>query len=131
MARRIETRMVDSVEEVDRLSARALHRLAQHHYLNAQRSGIAGNSRAPADNAPAADNLERAAVLSRQNMKTATQDAKETRIVSGKLIKGAGYDVDEVGRGFESLGKQVEAIGNGIETSATQNVGKSSPNVTR
>ncbi len=125
--------MVDSVEEVDRLSARALHRLAQHHYLNAQRSWLARNSQRTGRQMRAAvDNLERAAVLSRQNMKTATQDAlKETRIVSGKLIKGAGYDVDEVGRGFESLGKQVEAIGSGIETSATQNVGKSPPNVTR
>ena len=40
----------------------------------------------------------------------------DSRVVSGKLIRGTGYAVDEVGQAFEGLGKQVESLGDRVAT---------------
>ena len=117
LAHRVESGKVKSANELDRPSARALHRLSRHHYLMAQGSWLhKQRERTGKHLRAAADNLEHAARLSEQEFQVATQTVvKDVRVISGKLVEGVGYGIDEVGKGFESLGKQVESVGNGIE----------------
>ncbi len=117
LSHRVEKGEVKSVEELDQPSARALHRLSRHHYLMAQRSWLhKQRERTGKQLRAAADNLEHAAQLSRQEVRTATQAVvKDVRLTSGKLVEGVGYGVDEVGKALESLGQQVESVGNGME----------------
>jgi hypothetical protein len=64
------------------------------------------------------ENLEHAARLSGQEVQVATQTVvKDVRLLASRLVEGVGYSVDEVGKGFERLGKQVETVGTGMEPS--------------
>ncbi len=64
----------------------------------------------------AADDLEYAAKLSRQSKNPPTHEViNTTRTLSGKLIAGSGFEINEVRRGLETFGYQLETVGNGIE----------------
>ncbi len=117
LAHRVENGKVDSVQELDRPMARALHRLSRHHYLMAERSWLQKRAERTGEQLRAAvDNLEHAAQLSGQEVQAATQTvAKDVRSISARLVKGMSYGVDEVGKGFENLGKQVESVGKAME----------------
>lgn len=117
LAQRVEDGKVNSAEELDQPSARALHRLSRHHYLMAQRAWLhKQRERTGWQMRAAADNLEHAARFSEQEVQVATQTVvKDVRLISRKLVEGVGYGVDEVGKGFERLGKQVESVGNEME----------------
>lgn len=115
-AHRIETGMVKSVEELDLVAARALHALANDQYAKAsdawrkrelRRSGQFLRS--------ATNNLERAAARTDATMRAATAEvAKDSRLISGKLIEGTGFVMDEVGAGLESVGHQIEKVGSRV-----------------
>ncbi len=115
-ARRIETGMVKSVEDLDLVTARALHALANDQYAKAsdawrkrelRRSGQFLRS--------ATNNLERAAARTDATMRAATAEvAKDSRLISGKLIEGTGFVMDEVGAGLESVGHQIEKVGSRV-----------------
>lgn len=115
-AHRIETGMVKSVEDLDLVTARALHALANDQYAKAsdawrkrelRRSGQFLRS--------ATNNLERAAARTDAAMRTATAEvAKDSRLISGKLIEGTGFVMDEVGAGLESVGHQIEKVGSRV-----------------
>ncbi len=115
-ARRIETGMVKSVEDLDLVTARALHALANDQYAKAsdawrkrelRRSGQFLRS--------ATNNLERAAARTDATMRAATAEiAKDSRLISGKLIEGTGFVMDEVGAGMESVGHQIEKVGSRV-----------------
>jgi hypothetical protein len=122
LGRRIETRMVHSVEELDRPFARAYHAVAEHHFLTGQRLWRNQEHRQAGWRIrAAADNLERAAATTNLRLNTAGQTViKDSRALAGKMVRGTGYAVDEVGKTFEALGQQVETVGGGIEKSAAQ-----------
>ncbi len=126
LAQRVEAGTVNSVGEMDAAIARALHALAHHHCVLAEKSWVQRETRcAGKQMRAAADNLERAAARTGRALQSATREvAKDVRVISGKLVEGTGFVVDEVGKGFTSLGKQVETVGKGIEphpaTTATE-----------
>ncbi len=120
LAQRVEKGTVKSVHELDAASARALHALANQHYARAtdawkndQHNRCGRYLRA------AEDNLERSTLRAEAKVKSATHEVvKASRIVSGKLISGAGFVVDEVGAGFTAIGHQIERVGKGVEPTA-------------
>lgn len=118
LAHRVEKGEVKSVQELDQPSARALHRLSRHHYQMARRLWLQQRAdRAGKQLRAAADNLEHAARLGRQEVRAATQTVvSDVRLVAQKLVSDVGYGIDEVGRGFENLGKQVESVGTAMES---------------
>ena len=115
-AHRIETGMVKSVEDLDLVTARALHALANDQYAKAsdawrkrelKRSGQFLRS--------ATNNLERAAARTDATMRAATAEvAKDSRVISGKLIEGTGFVMDEIGAGLETVGHQIEKVGSRV-----------------
>ncbi len=123
LSRRVEARGINTAEELNRPFARAFHALAQHHlqageqYWELRERRQAGHRLRNA-----ADNLERLAATTGHRLSaTANEAVRESRLVSGKLIEGAGYATDEVGKAFEALGKHVEAAGHNLEPIAAQN----------
>lgn len=118
LAHRVEKGEVKSVQELDQRSACALQRLSRHHYQMARRLWLQQRAeRAGKQLRAAADNLEHAARLSRQEVRAATQTVvNDVRLVAQKLVNGMGYRVDEVGRGFENLGQQVDSVGSAMES---------------
>jgi hypothetical protein len=120
LGKRIETRMVHRVEELDSAMARAYHSVAEHQFRVGQRLWTNREHRQAGWRIrAAADNLERAAATTNQRASAATQTAiKDSRILASRMVQGTGYAVDEVGKTFEALGKQVETFGGGISKTA-------------
>ncbi len=106
----------DSIDEIDAASSRALTALADHEQVKAalawkqhhtRRSGYYLRA--------AADNLERAAFRARAELSTTTSVAiRKARVLSGKLVEGTGYAIDEVGTGIDGMGHQIERFGQAI-----------------
>lgn len=121
LAQRVEAGTVKSVAELDAVSARALHALSHHHCLLAERSWAAEETRATGRQMrAAAENLERAAARTGKAVQTATHNvASGVRVISGKLIEGTGFAIDEVGKGIAALGGQIDNVGKRIEPSPT------------
>lgn len=46
--------------------------------------------------------------------------AKDSRLISGKLIEGTGYAMDEVGSGFETIGHAIDRLGAKVEHGTKQ-----------
>ena len=122
LGQRVEAGSVKTIDEIDRPFARAFHAVAQHQYQSGQQlwrereHQLAGHRLRTA-----ADNLERAATATGQRLSSAASATiRESRLLSGKLIEGAGYGTDEVGKAFESLGKQVEVVGQNVEPVVSQ-----------
>ena len=116
LAKRIETGTVKSVEELDVTTSKALHALADLPYIKAADAWRKREARVSGQYLRAAvDNLEHAAARSDARMRAATAEiAKNSRLISSKLIEGTGYVVDEVGAGFEAVGHEIERVGSRI-----------------
>ena len=129
LALRMEAGSVKSVRELDMAFARALHALAHHHHVMAEKAWMARETqRSGRQLRAAADNLSRAAAWSGRKAQAATGEViKDTRIISGKLVEGTGFVIDEVGKGLRAFGRQVETVGTGIEPHALQDSDVSSP----
>jgi len=112
-ARRIEEGAVKSVEELDFASARALHALSDYQYAKAAEAWRKREARQAGQYLrAAANNLERAAARTDATMRAATTEvAKDSRLISGRLIEGTGFVIDEVGAGIEAVGHQLERVG--------------------
>ena len=113
LARHIESGSVKSVEDLDTATARALHALADYQYVRAADAWRKKEARVSGQYLrAAADNMERAAARSDARLRAATAEiAKDTRLMSSKLIAGTGYVIDEIGAGFETVGHEIERIG--------------------
>lgn len=113
MAKRIEDGTLKAVDELDVVTARALHALSEYQYHKAQQ---AWHKKKPHQAGhflrAAADNIEHAAARTEARLRTATAEiARESRAISGSLIEGTGYVIDDVGTGFERIGSQIEHVG--------------------
>ncbi|MEI8020819.1 MAG: hypothetical protein WCH39_21625 [Schlesneria sp.] len=113
LARHIENGTVKSVEELDAATARALHALADYQYVRAAEAWRKRETRVSGQYLrAAADNMERAAARTDVRMRAASAEiAKNSRVISSKLIEGTGYVIDEIGAGFETVGHEIERIG--------------------
>lgn len=116
MARRIENGTVKSVEDLDLATARALHALANDQYVKASDAWRKRELRRSGQFLRAAtNNLERAAARTDATIRAATAEvAKDSRLISGKLIEGTGFVVDEVGEELEAIGHQIERVGSRV-----------------
>jgi hypothetical protein len=117
MSRQVEAGTYRSMEEFDFATARALHALANDQYV---KSASAWRKRELKQSGrylkAAADNLERAAARADTATKqTAAVVVKDSRLVSGKLIEGTGFAMDEVGSSLESMGHAIERLGTRVE----------------
>lgn len=112
-ARRIEEGSVKSVEELDFATARALHALSDYQYVRAAEAWRKREARQAGQYLrAAANNLERAAARTDAMMKSATDEVvRDSRLISGKLMEGTGFVIDDVGAGFEAIGHQLERVG--------------------
>lgn len=123
LAKRIEAGTVKSVEELDATTSRALHALADYQYLKAAEAWRKREARVSGHYLRAAvDNMERAAARTDARMRTMTAEvAKDSRLMSSKLIEGTGYVIDEVGAGFETVGHELERVGARVAPSKAAN----------
>lgn len=112
-ARRIEEGTIRSVEELDYASARALHALSDYQYVKAAEAWRKREARVAGQYLrSAANNLEHAAARTDSMVKAAaTEVARESRLISGKLIEGTGFVIDEVGAGIETIGHELARVG--------------------
>ncbi len=106
----------DTIDDIDAASSRALTALAAHEQTKAVQAWKQDQPRRSGRYLrAAADNLERAAFRARVAMNTATADAiRNSRVLSTKLIDNTGYAIDEVGKGMDAMGHQVERLGQAI-----------------
>lgn len=99
-----------TIEDIDAVSSQALAVLARHEQT---RSAMAWTQHHPHRSGrylhAAADNLERSAVRARIELSTSTTQAiRNARNLSARLIEGTGSAIEEVGRGIDVLGHQIE-----------------------
>lgn len=115
-ARRVEEGAVKSVEELDIASARALHALSDYQYIKAAEAWRKRETRQAGQYMrAAANNLERAAARTDATMRAATAEVvKDSRAISGRLVEGTGFVIDEVGAGIEAIGHQLERVGTSV-----------------
>lgn len=100
----------DAVKHTDRV-------LARHHWERASRAWEQRETaKAGHELRAAADATERATRRAGHDTDVATRDVvRGARDVSGKLIAGAGWTVDEVGKGIADLGKAIDRLGHHVE----------------
>lgn len=113
LAKRVELRSVERVEELDRMFAYAFSAAAQHHYVQGNLHWRSNEPKLAGYRLKAAvDHLEATATSASHRLSSATHETiRESRAVSSKLIRGAGYATDEVASAFQNLGKEIETLG--------------------
>ena len=113
MARRIENGTLKSVDEFDLATARALHAMADYQYIKAADAWRKREAQLSGQYLrAAANNLERAAARTDSRMRAASAEvARESRLISTKMIDGAKIAVDDVGAGIEKMGREIEHLG--------------------
>jgi hypothetical protein len=91
--------------------------LARHHWERATHAWERRETaKAGQELRAAADATERAAHRAGLDTEVATRDVvRGARLVSGKLIDGAGWTVDEVGKGIADLGAAIDRLGHHLE----------------
>jgi len=110
LAHRLQSpQSMDTIDDIDVASAKALTALADHEHIKAEMAWKQGHGRRSGRYLrSAADNLERAAFRARVAVSVATSDAvRDARILSGRLVDGVGYAMDEVGSGIHAFGHQI------------------------
>ena len=127
--------ILEAARDVDRVSSRTLSReirtpvaldealrgadqaLAWHHWNRARRAWKRRETeRAGLELRAAANAVERAARVAGRDTESGAKDVvRGTRVVSGKLIQGAGWRDDEIGKGLTDLGRAIERLGKRVE----------------
>jgi hypothetical protein len=113
VASRVRNGTLTTVRDFDAAVHRSDRNLARHHLARATRAWERRESAAAGrELSLAAQHTERLA----QNAGTdadraAARVVRSTRALSEKLIRGAGYTSDEVGKGFERLGREIDRHG--------------------
>jgi hypothetical protein len=109
----VEKGTVTSVEKLDEAFARADHALARHHLAKAT------NAWAKRENAKTGEALKAASVYLEHGLAWTGRKAEggtedvihHSRVLAGKLIEGTGWVPAEVGKGLESVGNEIEKLG--------------------
>jgi len=109
----IEKGAVRSAKDVQDVFAKAEHAVAKHHYLKAAEAwGKKSIKKAGHELQAAAVSLEHGFAWAGQKLEAgAVKVMDDTRHVAGKLIEGAGWVADEVGKAIEYLGRKIDMLG--------------------
>ena len=102
----------DTIEDIDAVSSRAFAVLARHEQAKAAMAWSQHHShRSGRYLLAAADNLERSAARARIELSTSTRQAiRNARNLSGRLVEGTGFAIEELGKGIDVLGHQIEKL---------------------
>jgi hypothetical protein len=117
LAKDVEKGTVTSEKKLKDAFARAEHALAKYHYLNASEQWAKKETKETGHALKsAAQHVEQAAKWAGHEMETGTVDViKGTRTVAGKLIEGAGWVPEEVGKSITAIGSEISKLGKKIE----------------
>ena len=113
LAQDVEKGMVTSGEKLKDAFARSYAALANHQYLRASESWTKKKTKETGQAlTAAAQYLEQTARWSGRQLETGTAEVVSYgRTVGGKLIKGAGYGVEEVSKGIKGIGSELSRLG--------------------
>ncbi|MDX5997830.1 hypothetical protein HRJ35_03530 [Shewanella oneidensis MR-1] len=102
---------------IDQVFARAVYALAADHQAKVRIAMQARNYKTAGHYLHSAvTEVEQAAKWSGHELEySAAVTAKDTRVLAGKMVEGTGYVVDEVGKGVEWAGTEIEKLGRVIE----------------
>jgi hypothetical protein len=112
-ADRIESGTLKSVDEFDTTVSHAMQSLSEYQYRKAVEAWAKRETRQAGHYLrAAADNLERATARTEARMKAATTEVtRESRVISRSMVEGTGIMIDDVGKGLERMGHQIEHVG--------------------
>ncbi len=113
----VEKGTVTSEEKLKETFARSYQALANHQYLKASESWAKKKTKETGQAlTDAAQYLEQTARWSGRKLETGSAEVVNTaRMVGGKLIKGAGYGAEEVGKGIKEIGHELSKLGKKTE----------------
>ncbi len=108
----VEKGTVTSEEKLKDTFARSYQALANHHYLKASESWAKKKTKETGQAlTAAAQYLEETARWSGHKLETGTVEVVNyVRTVGGKLIKGTGYEAEEVGKGIKEIGRELAGL---------------------
>ncbi len=117
LAKDVEKGTVTSEEKLKETFAGSYQALANHQYLKASKSWAKKKTKETGQAlTAAAQYLEETARWSGRKLETGTAEViNYVRTVGGKLIKGAGYGAEEVGKGIKEMGSELSKFGKKTE----------------
>jgi hypothetical protein len=109
----VEKGTVTSVKMLDDGFAKADHALARHHLAKATNAwSKKENSKTGEDLKAAGVYLEHGLSWTGRKTETSTEDVlHHSRVLAGNLIKGSGWVPEEVGKGLQSVGNEIDKLG--------------------
>jgi hypothetical protein len=122
LAKDVETGGVTSEKQLKDAFARSYHALSNYEYRRASESWAKKKTRKTGQAlASAAQDVEQTAKWSGRELEADTAGAIEyARAVGGKLVKGAGWSVDEVDKGIKGIGNALSRLGEKMESKDKQ-----------
>ncbi len=117
LAKKVENGTVTSVKDLESVFAKTHQALTKHYYLKAVEAEGEKNAKAAGHHLKSAvTQLEHGFSWAGHKLEAAAlATVKEIRILSGRLIEGAGWVPDKIGSAIKWIGKEVEKLGNKIE----------------
>jgi hypothetical protein len=121
LAKDVEKGAVKDVKKLDDAFARADQALAKSHYVKASESWSRKLYHKTGYELKAATHsLEKATSWAGGEASAAASTAvKDGRMVTGKLISGTGWAMDEVGKAIDSVGQEIERLGRKVAPSGS------------
>ena len=118
LAKDIERGGVTSEKRLKDTFARSYHTLSNYEYRRASESWAEKKTTETGQAlADAAHDMEQAAKWSGRELETGMADTMEyARMVGGKLVKGAGWTVDEVDKSIKGIGSALSKFGERMES---------------
>ena len=116
LAKDVEKGAVTSDKKLKDAFARAEHALAEHHYLRASELWVKKETKETGHELKSAvQHLERAARWSGHEMEKGTVEVLDGMTNgAGKLMEGAGWVPEEVGKGITAIGSEISKLGKKI-----------------
>ena len=118
LAKDVERGGVTSEKQLKDTFARSYHALSNYEYRRASESWAKKKTRETGQAlTDAAQDMEQAAKWSGRELETGTADTiGYARAVGGKLVKGADWTEDEVGKGIEGIGSVLSKFGENMKS---------------
>lgn len=118
LAKDVERGGVTSEKQLKDAFARSYHALSNYEYRRASKSWAKKKTRETGEALTgAAQYMEQAAKWSGRELETGTADTiGYTRVVGGKLVKGAGWTEDEVDKGMKGIGSALSKFGENMKS---------------
>jgi len=114
----VEKGTVTSTKQLEQGFARAHHALAQHHYAKASDFWTKKEAKKVGQELKAAAyNIKQSLAWDGREVEAGTKVVlKDAKSLAGKLIEGLGWVPEEVGKGLDATGKEIDKLGKMLET---------------